>query len=235
VKVYNIEDDWMKLQDIERFNLVNDSNKVKTNYDLSNKEVYVELYISKEKELCIIGRIDNNYICWCSLTNVVDKEHNEKIFDYIANSEFKAFSQEYKVLGTDKYIEIQKWYRCAITRTLVKGMLWATPFGVYYGLENKEEHGKFFADEVIGFFDELLELCDFRIMEKRYIHILEHYLDALRKGKDYSYYYKMKPLISILEKESYLRICPDEKIRNLYLKCMEECSSLYNRYMTAVR
>lgn len=225
----------MKLQDIEKFNLINESNKLKPNYDLSNKEVNIELYISKEKGLCIIGRIDNNYICWCSLTNIVDKECNAKIFDYIANSKFTAFSQEYKVLGTDKYSEIQKWYRCTITRTSVKGMLWATPFGAYYGLENREEHGRFFSGDIIGFFDELLELCQFRIDEQRYFHILEHYLEIIRKDNDYSYYYKMKPLISILENESYLRICPDEKIRNLYLECMNECSSLYNRYMTAVR
>lgn len=225
----------MKLQDIEKFNLINESNKIKPNYDVSSKEVDIELSISKEKELCIISRIDNNYICWCSLTNVVDKEYNAKIFDHIANSKFTAFSQEYKVLGTDKYAEIQKWYRCTITRTSVNGMLWATPFGAYYGLENREEHGRFFSGDIIGFFDDLLYLCEFRIAGQMYIHILEQYLDMLRKDKDYSYYYKMKPLISILEKESYLRICSDDKIRNLYLECMNECSSLYSRYMTAVR
>ncbi len=225
----------MKFQDIEKFNLINEGNKVKPNYDLSKEEVYIELHISKEKELCTIGRVDNNYICWCSLTNVVDEEHNAEIFDYIANSKFTVVSQEYEILGTDKYDEIRNWYRCAITRTTVRGMLWDTPFGGYYGLGNIAQHGKFFSGDIIGFFDDLLNLCKFRIAGQRYLHILEHYLEILRKDNDYSYYYKMKPLISILEKESYLRICPDEKIRNLYLMCMDECSSLYNRYMTVVR
>lgn len=223
------------MQDIEKFNLINESNKLKPNYDLSNKEIYIELYISKEKELCIIGRIDNNYISWCSLTNIADKEHNAKIFDYIANSKFTAVSQEYKVLGNDKYAEIQKWYRCAITRTSVKGMSWATPFEAYYGSENKEEHGRFFSGDIIRLFDDLLELCQFRIDEHRYLRILGHYLEILKKDSDYRYYYKMKPLISILENESYLRICPDGKIRDLYLECMGVSSSLYNRYMSAVR
>lgn len=225
----------MKLQNIGNCNLINESNIVTPNYDLSDKEVNIELHMSKEKELCIIGRIDNNYICWCSLTNVVDKEYNAKIFDYIANSKFTAFSQEYKVLGSNKYAEVQKWYRCAITRTSVEGMLWETPFGAYYGRENREEHGKFFSGDTIRFFDDLLCLCEFWSVENTYNYTLEYYFNILRKGRDYRYYYEMKPLISILEKESYLRICPDDIIRDLYLKCMEECSSLYNRYMTAVR
>ncbi len=225
----------MKLQDIERLNLINENNKIKPNYDLSNKEVYIELFVNKEKELCLIGRIDNNYICWCSITNIADKDNNAKIFDYIANSKFTAFSHEHKVLGTDRYVEIQNWYRCEITRASVKGMQWATPFGAYYGSGNIEELGRFFSSDIIKFFDDLLELCEFRISGQRYFNILENYLEILKKENDYSYYYKMKPLISILENESYLRICPDEKIRNLYLECMKVCSSLYNRYMSAVR
>lgn len=225
----------MKIQGCEKFNLINEGNQVKPNYDLSHKEIYIDLYISKEKQLFTVGRADNNYICWCSHTQVMDKEHNEKIFNYIANSQFSTFSNEYKVLGTDKYEEIQKWYHCSITRTSVKGMLWSTPFGAYYGLENREEHGGFFSRDIIRFFDDLLSLCEFRADGLGYKHILEHYLHILGKDSDYGYYYKMKPLISILEKEAYLRICPDERIRNLYLKCMKECSSLYNGYMTAVR
>lgn len=225
----------MILQGVKSFNLINENSKVKPNYNLSDNEMYIELYISKEKKLCIVGRIDNNYICWCSLTNIEDKENNEKIFDYIANNKFTVFSYEYKVFGTDKYEEVQKWYKCRIARTSINGMLWATPFGSYYGLENRKEHGKFFSNDIIRFYDELLQLCEFRVDGKKYVHILEDYLELLRDDREYGYYYKMKPLISILEKESYLRISSDEKIRDLYLKCMNECSTLYNRYMTAVR
>ena len=45
-----------------------------------------------------------------------------------------------------------------------------------------------------------------------------------------------RPVVpSLLESESYLKLCPNEEIRNMYLDCMKECSNLYNRYMSAVR
>lgn len=43
----------MSIQGIEKFNLINESNIVKPNYDLSNKEVDIELYISKEKNYAL--------------------------------------------------------------------------------------------------------------------------------------------------------------------------------------
>lgn len=224
----------MNSQGMEEYNLINESNEMKPNYDLSHKETYFDLYINKEK-LCIIGSLDPNYICWCSITNLKDKENNAKIFNHIANSRFTTFSMLYKVLNFDKLFKNDSWYHCNIMRTEVKGMLWSTPFGHYYGIENKEEHGRFFSDDIIGFYDDLLKLCEFRSGGQIYIQMLEYYLELLKKDSDYRYYYVMKPLISILEKESYLGVCPDEEIRNLYLECMEVCSSLYNRYMTVVR
>ncbi len=225
----------MNTGDIEKLNLVNKGNRVTPNYDLSGKEVFLELHIGKEKELCIIGRVDNNYICWCSLTCTDSVEQNEAIFDYVANSRFWLYTQEYKALGTDKYEEVQAWYTCAMRRTNVKGMLWETPFGVYYSIEGKERHGKNFSVNIRSFFYDLLKLCDFRVAGQAYEPLLAHYLEKLRQDKDQCYYLVVKPLISLLEKEAYLRVCPDEKIRVLYLECMKECSHLYNRYMTAVR
>jgi len=221
--------------DVERFNLLNLRNIIKPNYDLSNKEVYIELYISKEKKLYIIGKIDNNYICWCSLTNIADKEDNAKIFDHIANNNFTLFSTEQLVLGKQMYEEIRKWYNCTISRASYEDMLWYTPFGCYYGKENRETHGKSFSHDIESLFNELLELSEFRSANRGYVSFLEYYLDLLRKDNDYRYYYKMKPVISILEKESYLKICPDDIIRELYLKCMNECSSLYGRCMSVER
>ncbi len=225
----------MLLNNVKRFNLINESNKVKPSYDLTGKETYIELYISKEK-LCIIGSLDPNYICWCSITNLIDKENNANIFNHIANSKFKTFSIEYKVLDVKKLLETDKWYHCMIQRASdIKGMLWDTPFGHYYWLENREEHGRSFSNDVITFYDDLIKLCEFRAGGQSYIQMLAQYLELLRKDGDYRYYYEMKPLIEILEKESYLEISPDDKIRKLYLECMAECSDLYNRYMTAVR
>ncbi|WP_026909084.1 hypothetical protein [Paucisalibacillus globulus] len=49
---------------MEKYNLVNESNRTIPNYDISEKEISIDVYVSHDKELCIIGRIDINYICW---------------------------------------------------------------------------------------------------------------------------------------------------------------------------
>lgn len=219
---------------ISKYNLVNKNNQVSPNYDLKNKEVYYELYLSPEKEICIVGKLDNNYIVWCSLTKLSDKEINAKIFNYIANSNYNIFSQEYKVLGKKQFEKIRKWYKCMIRKSLIPERYWETPFGHGYG-NDKENHGKYFSRDIQVFFNEQLTKCDFRISEDCYLDILKSYFDILTADTDYCYYFKMKPLISILECESYLRLCQDVNIRALYLKCMEECSALYNRYMTVAR
>lgn len=217
--------------EILKYNLVDKSNQVIPNYDLSNKEVYFELYVSLDKSLCIIGKIDNNYIVWCSITNLHDKENNREIFNYIVNNCFNIFSQEYFVLGSERYNEIKNWYNCGIVRSTIDGMCWRTPFGQYYG-DAEDNHGKYFAMDILSFYEELIEKCNFRINEGNYIDILKSYLFILTKEANYN---KIKPLISILESESYLRLSSNETVRDLYLKCMKECSSLYNRYMDAVR
>lgn len=220
--------------EIFKYNLINKNNQVIPNYDLSYKDVYFEFKISPEGEVCIIGRVDSNYICWWSVTNLNDIEINEDIFNFIANNSFNMHSSEYKVLGYERYDEIRNWYNCNITKANIDGMYWQTPFGHYYGAD-KENHGKNFARDIQIFYNELIEKCNFRIYEGFYIDILKNYLYILSKDVDYMYYYEMKPLISILKCESYLRLSPDVNARELYIKCMEECNSLYNRYMTVVR
>lgn len=217
-----------------KYNLVNENTQVIPNYDLSNKEVYLELYISPEKSVCIIGKLDNNYICWCSITELNNKEINEQIFNYIANTNFSMYSQEYIILGHERYNEIRNWYNCDIVKSNLDGMCWRTPFGHFYG-DDKDNHGKYFARDILYFYDKLIEKCNFRINEGSYMDILKNYLYILNKDVNYEYYFKIKPLISILECESYLRLSPDEAVRNLYLKCMKECDSLYNRYMNVAR
>jgi len=220
--------------EILKYNLINKDNQVIPNYNLNNKEVYFELYISPEKSVCIIGKLDNNYICWCSVTKLNDKEINAEIFNYVANNSFNIYSQECIIWGRERYNEIRNWYNCDITKSTIDGMCWRTPFGHYYG-DNKDSHGKYFASDIQSFYHELIKKCDFKINGGFYIDILKNYLNILTKDVNCGYYYEMKPLISILECESYLRLSLDETVRDLYLKCMKECSSLYNRYMTEVR
>lgn len=216
------------------YNMINESSLVRPNYDLKNKKFSIELHISPDRKLGIVQRIDNNYISWYSITDLND-EINGDIFDYLACRRLESYSNEVKALGIEKYNEIQNWYKCSIEKTDIEGMYWHTPFGHYYGEENKKDHGKFFAKDVQNFYDDLIKLCSFRICGGKYIETLKSYYEMLNSDEDEYYYCKMEPLISILRSESYLRLCPDIKIRDIYLKCMKQGSSLYNRYMTAVR
>ena len=218
--------------EIVKYNLVNEGTIVVPNYDLSDKEVYFELYFSPDQTVCMIGKIDNNYLCWYSITKLSDKEVNEKIFNYVANHRFTHYSQDYLVLGYERFDEIRNWYRCEITRTTMEGISWNTPFGSNFGDSDKENHGHNFARNIVWFYHELLEKCHFRINEGFYTDILIHYLAILTKEIDY---HKVKSLISILEGESFLRLSPNERVRELYLKCMKEGRNLYNRYMDRAR
>ena len=221
-------------REIFKYNLVTKGNQVYPNYDVTNKEIYFKFYLSTEMEICIIGEVDNNYIVWGSLTKLNDIDINSKIFDYIANNDFNIFSQEHKVFGNEWFMKSRNWYKAIIKKATIPDMCWETPFGHYYG-NDRENHGNYFSRDIQTFFEEQLDKCQIRICKGAYLDILNNYVDILTKDSDYRYYYKMKPLISILECEAYMRLCPNVDIRELYLRCMEECSKLYNRYMTAVR
>ena len=67
------------------------------------------------------------------------------------------------------------------------------------------------------------------------MRILKNYLSLLTEDKEYLYYLKMKPLISILKCEQYLKLSKNEVVRNLYLECMKQSDALYNQYMNVVR
>ncbi len=93
----------------------------------------------------------------------------------------------------------------------------------------------FFASEISKFFSQELSKCEYRLINSDYITILEEYKNILTKKSNYDYYCEVKALVSILENESYIKLCPIDRIRNLYLECIKQCSHLYNRYMSEIR
>lgn len=76
---------------------------------MDDKDIYFEVYISPKCDVCIIGKLDSNYISWCSITNIRDKETNASIFNYLLNSKPKIFSTISKALGSS-YQEVMNWH-----------------------------------------------------------------------------------------------------------------------------
>lgn len=221
---------------MKKYNLVDKSNCINPNYDISNKEISINIYVSHEREVCIVGTIDNNYIGWASITRIEDREENMAILKEISREKFDYISNLYNALGS-RYDEVLNWHRFSIYRKLHpdgKNLYYSQASNVYLGDEEKYL-AKFMVGEISSFYSKELSKCKFRLLDDSYLRILEGYLELLKLDKSYDYYVEMKPLIGILENESYLRLCPDDGVRKLYLECTGEASGLYNRYMSAVR
>jgi hypothetical protein len=224
------------LLDLEKYNLVNQNNCKEPNYKIDDKEIYFDIYVSSDKEVCIIGSLDNNYICWASITSLDESDLIVSMIDYILKREPVIVSSAYFALGF-RYEEVMKWHKFRISKTLYRDGEYryysqATP--AYLG-DDEIYLAKSMSREINRFYYSELSKCKFRLMDNYYFKILEGYKKLLEQKENYEYYYEMKPLISLLESESYLKLCPNEEIRNMYLDCMKECSNLYNRYMSAVR
>lgn len=98
---------------MEEYNLVNRNNCIKPNYKIDDKEVSFDIYVSPDKEVCIIGRLDNNYICWASITHLDVSELNVAIFDYVLKRKPVMISNGYNALGF-RYEEVIKWHKFRI-------------------------------------------------------------------------------------------------------------------------
>lgn len=229
--------------EVQKLNLVNSENSSKPSYDLSQKQVYFVIYMSVKGELAIIGELDNNYLVWCSFSNVGDKETNKEIFDFVSNYNFTNYSQLYRVLEKNKYKEIISWYRIMITRsTFEPNICWYTPFGgARYG-NDIENHGRYFSGGIITHFNELGLKCKHRINNGLYLPILNSYSEILKnelyefeKDNNTIHYYNILQLISILREENYLKLSEDLSIQNKYNECLELSDQLYNRYMMISR
>ncbi|ENQ3105384.1 hypothetical protein ACEOWJ_001361 [Bacillus cereus] len=222
--------------DMEEYNLVNRNNCMKPNYKIDDKEVSFDIYVSPDKEVCMIGRMDNNYICWASITHLDVSELNVAILDYVLKQRPVMISNDYNALGF-RYEEVKKWNKFRIFKTLHRDgryCYYSQASSAYFGNDEKSL-STYMSGEINRFYYSELAKCNYRLIDNNYIKILEGYKKLLTQGENYGYYYEMRPVISILENEGYLKLCPNEEIRNIYWDCMKECSNLYNRYMSSVR
>ncbi|WP_313153204.1 hypothetical protein [Lacrimispora sp.] len=226
--------------DVKKLNLVNESSKVTPKYDLSGAQSLIRLFFNKNGRLLIIGQADHNYIYWASLTGKDEREKNEAIFNYIADEffRFEMVSSERLVFhaASVPYDELKTWYQTDLVRPLVQNMAWKTPFGHYYGKDQVELNGRYFARDVSQYFDVLLKRCRFREANGAYEVVLDYCLGEL--SGDYGnalYYTQVEDLINMLRQEQYLVLSDQEQIREKYLLIAEKADKLYNQYQSAVR
>lgn len=186
--------------------------------------------------MCIVGCLDNNYIGWASITNLDERDLIVTIIDYLLKSKPVLVSSMYSALGF-RYEEVMKWHKFRITQKLFsvdEYRYYSQATHTYLG-DSEMDLAKSITREINTFYYSALSKCKYRVMDNYYFKILEGYKKLLTQKENDEYYYEMKPLISLLKSESYLKLCPDEEIRKLYLDCIKECSNLYNRYMSSVR
>jgi len=93
------------------YELVNKQNSVKPGYDLAGEEYYFDIYIRHTQEICIVCRIDNNYISGLSFSTVSDLERTQAIIDGMIDSFGATVSNEYSVLGREKYYGLLSRYK----------------------------------------------------------------------------------------------------------------------------
>lgn len=218
---------------ILKYNLINKNNAVIPNYDISRKEQRIEILFNSDKDVVIIGRIDNNYICWLSKTELDNKEINEQIFNYLAYGKRpELISNEYNIFNGG--CSREEWYKVSFL-PIKQGESIETPFGHNYSGENRERHGKWFAKDIITFFKRMRERCEYRFCKGKYIDVLENYYSVMCADKSPYYYERITEILEIIESEKYLILAENEKLRNSYIKCLKKSNELYCKYMSAVR
>lgn len=228
------------MRNIEDLNLVNAKNQKHPNYSLEGKQTSIKVCFNDGGQVLIIGEVDNNYIHWASLTDSDDRETNRDIFNYISKGKFLRVTHSYLALQEAglTYEEVSKWLQIKLTRKPDCPMAWLTPFEGNYGASPSqlEHNGDFFARDISHYLNQVHKKCEFREAGGAYEKVLDYYLTILQDdGGEARYYEKVRKLEEILRKEDYLFASENPGVRQKYIACRQALSTLYNRYMTAVR
>lgn len=218
------------MNNVLKYNIINESNSDIPNYDISKKKLYIEIFLNIKKELIVIGRIDNNYICWLSITDVYDKRANSEIFKFISSNQPKTVASIYSLKD---YQKIKNCFKKSIFKS--QGKEWLTPFGYGYSTENTDKNGELFANDIILYFEKQQKKCKKYSDDGKYIKILNEYYSIMSRNQDPFYYWEMSEIITIIENKNYLFLAEDENLRKAYINCVDISKNLYIRYMGAVK
>ena len=219
-------------------NYVNQKNWQNVSYTINPDHRQIELYITRDRKVIVVGTADNNYIFWLSVSACEDEAATGEAFDQITRQEWDTHTALYLALkeaGFD-YEDLEWMYHDRIVQSKQPGMAWSTPFGHCYGTDDAD-NGKFFAHDIAGFPDILETKCRIRAADGLYFPVLKEYLRILEDGDDPLYYMSpdVRAIHEILKQEQYLILAEDIKVREYYHAAAKKEAELYNRYMTAVR
>lgn len=219
-------------------NYVNQRNRQNVSYTINPDHRQIDLYITRDRRVIVVGTADNNYIFWLSVSACEDAAATREAFDQITRQEWDTHTALYLALkeaGFD-YEDLAWMYHDRIVQSKQPGMAWSTPFGHCYGTDDAD-NGKFFAHDIAGFPDILETKCRIRAADGLYFPVLKEYLRILEDGDDPLYYMSpdVRAIHEILKQEQYLILAEDIKVREYYHAAAKKEAELYNRYMTAVR
>lgn len=216
------------------YELVNQSNAMKPNYNLSGRQFSFDIYLCHTQEVCIMGRLDSNYICGLSFSTVSDLARTQAIIDGMANGEHTLVSNESKVLG-ERFYEVDKWYRFWTTARNDNGEI------LYHFSGNdgyfQQSH---MAEQIKSYFVKLINTCEARLADGIYLSVLKHYNKILSRYKRRDpeapeYYFQNKHLIELVKSEHYLKLSPDAEVRELYNAIYTCAGDLYGAFMDEAR
>ena len=219
-------------------NYVNQRNRQNVSYTINPEHRQIDLYITRDRRVIVVGTADNNYIFWLSVSACEDAAATREAFDQITRQEWDTHTALYLALkeaGFD-YEDLAWMYHDRIVQSKQPGMAWSTPFGHCYGADDAD-NGKFFAHDIAVFPDILETKCRIRAADGLYFPVLKEYLRILEDGDDPFYYMSpdVRAIHEILKQEQYLVLAEDIKVREYYHAAAKKEAELYNRYMTAVR
>ena len=212
-------------------NYVNQKNWQNVSYTINPDHRQIELYITRDRKVIVVGTADNNYIFWLSVSACEDEAATGEAFDQITRQEWDTHTALYLALkeaGFD-YEDLAWMYHDRIVQSKQPGMAWSTPFGHCYGTDDAD-NGKFFAHDIAGFPDILETKCRIRAADGLYFPVLKEYLRILEDGDDPLYYMSpdVRAIHEILKQEQYLILAEDIKVREYYHAAAKKEAELYD-------
>jgi len=219
------------------YELINEKNAVKPNYNLKEKPFSFEIYMNYLGDLCIIGRIDGNYICGLSFSTVKDLERTQAIIEGMIGNIDPLISNTYRVLGG---FDASEWCQIRMEHATLEGEVWLSIFGCMSRKLSARFQISYTAKQLQSVYSILSDTCKFRLADGKYIPVLKQYhklLTTFKRGhsKAPEYYHQMIPLIDLVQKEGYIVLSSDSAVRELYAAILAGANDLYGAFMDAAR